>query len=243
MANKSELLQQQDPELFGEINKYIDELKGEAQGDYDFVVKFLKRQYQMALGTDDKARAEFFTKVANQLEERVGRIPYDYELKTGREKEDMATYLKQKDMEDTRQRTQESEFNKQQDLAIKEEQKAVVEGANARGMLGSGIQQRQQTEVQEKRNTNIIDPQKSLFSYQQAIRDEKARVAQVQSDRNLADITTEARRGGQDEQYKYDYGSESAQRTLEKRLAALERERNSSIGEGLSMLTTATFPS
>jgi len=237
MASASDQLQQQDPELHGEINKYIDELKGEAQGDYEFVVKYLKKQFEMSLGTDDTARAEFFSKVANQLEERVGRIPYDFELKTGREKEDYANFLKEKDMEDTDQRAQELEFQAQQDLAAKREQKEITEGANERGMLGSGIEKRQQAEVAEERKVTQQDPQQRVFAYQQARRDEERRIGGVTSERNLADITTEARRGGQDEQFNYDKGSEGAKRSLDKRLAELERTKAGEMRSGLAAVT------
>ena len=46
MASAKDRLKDQDSELFDEINEYIDELKDHAQGDFDFVVKFLKQAYQ-----------------------------------------------------------------------------------------------------------------------------------------------------------------------------------------------------
>lgn len=237
MASAAEDLQQQDSQTFDDINQYIDELKGEAQGDYDFVVKYLKKQFESALGTDDTARAEFFTKVSNQLEERIGRIPYDYDLQTGREKEDYANFLKEKDMEDTDQRAQETEFKQQQDLAAKQEQKQITEGANERGMLDSGIEKRQQAEVAEERKVTQQDPQNRVFAYQQARRDEERRLGGVSSERNLADITTEARRGGQDEQFNYDKGSEGAERTLSKRLSELDRKKSSEMGLALDAVS------
>jgi len=241
MATTSELLQQQDKKLFDEINQYIDELKGEAKGDYDFVVKFLKKQFETALGIDDKARADFFSKVANQLEARVGRIPFDYDLKTGREKQDMADYLKQKDAEDANQRIQEKQFKEQQDLAAKQEKEKIQQGANTRGMLGSGIEAKQQQEATQARQTNIIEPQNSTFAYQQALRDEKLRLAQQQSGRTLEDLTTEARRTGEDTQNDYTYGTEKAGRDLATRLAEIERSKKSQMRQGLALQTTATM--
>jgi len=52
-----------------EAKKYGDELRVEAQGDYDFIIKWLKKQHETALGTDDTERAKFFELVANQLGE------------------------------------------------------------------------------------------------------------------------------------------------------------------------------
>ena len=225
-------IKDQDPDLYSAINKYIDDLKNEAQGDYDFVVKFLKQQFQTALGSDDKARADFYAKVANTLEERVGRIPYDYELMTGREKEDLNRYLQQADANDTRQRELEREFESQQELAVEQEQKQVREGANERGMLDSGIEKRQASEVSRARETNVIEPQRSTFAYQQAMRDFDRTGAVLQSGRNLADLTTDARRAGQDSQYSYDYGKGKASRDLSSRLAQIDREQRLELERG-----------
>jgi hypothetical protein len=237
--NKSsaELLKEQDPRLYSEINEYIDELKAEANGDYDFVVKFLKRQFETALGTDDVAKADFLAKVANVTEERVGRIPYDYDLMTGREKEDLNRYLQQADADDARQRQQEKEFEAQQQLAIEQEQKQVREGANERGMLDSGIEKRQSQEAQTTRETNVIEPQRSTFAYQQAMRNFDRSGAILQSQRNLADLTTDARRSAQDSQYSFDYGIEKANLSLEQRLAEIEREKSSQYRSGLALQT------
>lgn len=243
--NKStaELLKEQDPRLYNEINDYIDELKAEANGDFDFVVKFLKRQFETALGNDDVAKADFLAKVANVTEERIGRIPYDYDLMTGREKEDLSRYLQQADADDARQRQQEKEFEAQQQLAIEKEQKQVREGANERGMLNSGIEQRQAKEAQTARETNVINPQQSTFAYQQAMRDFNRSSAVLQSGRNLEDLTTEARRAAQDSQYAYDYGTEKANLSLEQRLAEIERERSSQYRGGLALQTQVNMES
>lgn len=125
-----------------EINKYVSELVNEANGDYDFVVKFLKKQYQMSLGTDDAARTKFFEDVADKLEERIGRIPYDYETLTAREKDAMNRKLQYAEMQDRQQYAQEYEFAAQQKFAKEQEQQTNVETSSKRGLLGSGIQQK-----------------------------------------------------------------------------------------------------
>ena len=226
----------EDPELYNAINKYIDDLRDTAQGDYDFVVKFLKRQFETALGSDDTARADFYAKVANTLEERIGRIPYDYDLMTGREKEDIGRYLQQADAEDVRQRQQEKEFEAQQQLASEKEQRDVRYGANERGMLNSGIEKRQAEETKTARETNIIKPQRSTFAYQQAMRDFNRTGAILQSQRNLADLTTEARRSAQDSQYSYDYGTGQAKMRLEERLREIDRENRLELERGAQQI-------
>lgn len=226
----------EDPELYKAINKYIDDLKKEAKGDYNFVVKFLKRQFETALGTDDAALASFYSQVANTLEERIGRIPYDYELMTGREKEDLALYLDQQDKADTRQREQEAEFEAQQQLAGDKEQREIRESASERGMLDSGIEKRQAEEARQEREVNVINPQRSMFAYQQALRDMDRSSAVLQSGRNIEDLTTTARRGAQDSQYSYDYGVGRADLSLAQRLAEIDREKRLEFESGAQQI-------
>ncbi|RLI55058.1 MAG: hypothetical protein DRP09_10890, partial [Candidatus Thorarchaeota archaeon] len=59
----------------GQIGAYADDLRGAAQGNHDFIVKFLKRQHDLALGANDQQKAKFIESVSNNVEERVGRIP------------------------------------------------------------------------------------------------------------------------------------------------------------------------
>jgi hypothetical protein len=160
---------------------------------------------------------------------------------TGREKEDIGNFLKQKDMEDSRQRVQEQEFEAQQEMMSEREQKQIRDEANERGMLDSGIEKRQSQEARQYRDTMEINPQKSTFAYQQALRDDQRRLGLMQSDRNLADLTTSARRGAQDSQYSYDYGTQKADLSLSQRLAELERERKSQYRGGLALQTEETM--
>lgn len=229
-------IQAEDPQLLADINKYIDDLKNEAQGDFNFITKFLKKQFETALGNDDDARAEFFAKVANQAEKRMGRIPYDYEKLTGREKEDIDNFLKKKDMEDTEQRKEEVEFEKQQELAAEEEEKAITESANVRGMLDSGIEKRQKAEAVEKRKTNITDPQERVFAFRQALRDEQRRLGKLESGRNIEDITTRTRRTAEDTQTDFEKGTEGAQRRLDSALASIERTRRGELERGAELI-------
>ena len=233
MATVESQIRAIDTQAADEINKYIDELKGEAQGDYDFIVKFLKRQFDTALGTDDSARAEFFSQVANQLEKRIGRIPFDFDVQTGREKIDIANFLRRQDLEDTDLRTREVEFKQQQEFATGLETEQREEGFNKRGLLGSGIQDKQAAQQAEARRLQT-DPVRRAFELERTRRGEQTSEAQLQSGRRLEDITTGARRGGEDVQFGFEKGSEAASRDLESRLAAVERtgaaERRSTLG-------------
>jgi hypothetical protein len=226
----------EDPQMMADINKYIDDLKNSAQGNYDFIVKFLKKSFETALGGDDKERAKFFATVADVAEKRMGRIPYDYEKYSGREKEDLDNFLKQKDMEDTEQRKQEVEFEKQQALETKKEKKGISESASSRGMLDSGIEKRQQSEAAEERRTNIQDPQDRVFAYKQAIRDEQKRLGIAGSARTQDDIKTKYRRAGEDTQGDYDQGVEGAKMTLSDKLAAIERTRRGELERGSQII-------
>jgi hypothetical protein len=236
MATVEEQIRAIDSKAADEINKYIDELKGEAQGDYDFVVKFLKKQFETALGTDNQARADFFAKVANQLEARVGRIPYDYDLKTGREKEDITNFLRRQDLEDTDLRARELEFKQQQEFTTGLEKEQRQEEFNTRGLLGSGLEIKKQRQQAEARRLET-DPVRRAFELERIRRQEQTQEGMLQSGRRLEDLTTEARRGGEDVQFGYDKGSESAKRDLESRLAAVERTGAAEKRSTLSLLT------
>lgn len=226
MATVREQIAGYDPEQAKAIDDYIDELKGEAQGDYDFVVKFLKKQFQSALGTDDKARAEFFSKVANQLEARVGRIPYDFDLQTGREKEDLTNFLRRADLEDADLRAREKEFQQQQEFAKGIETEQRQQEFNQRGLLDSGLQKKREQQQAEARRLET-DPLKRAFELERARRAEQVGEERLQSGRRLEDITTGARRAGEDTQFDYEKGTGLAQRSLEQRLAEIDRARRS----------------
>lgn len=236
MATVEEQIRALDSQAADEINKYIDELKSEAQGDFDFIVKFLKRQFETALGTDNQARAEFFSKVANQLEERVGRIPYDFDIKTGREKEDIANFLRRLDLEDTDLRAREEEFKEQQEFEVGIEEERRQEEFGARGLLGSGLEKKRAQQQAEARRLET-DPVRRAFELERRRRAEERAESELQSGRRIEDITTEARRGAQDVKFGFEKGQESAQRDLESRLAAIERTGAQERRQTLGLLT------
>jgi hypothetical protein len=64
---------------------YINQLLAQAGGQRDLALKQLDAQHQLALGNNDDNTAKFLESVANQLESSEGQIPYDYNLGVSRE--------------------------------------------------------------------------------------------------------------------------------------------------------------
>ena len=192
------------------INRYVEDLKATAKQNYDFVVKYLKQQHDAALGTNDTAKAQFLEKVASTYEKQVGRIPFDYETKTAREKEDIANYLKSSEIARQDQAARQGEFQAQDKFNSQQEQQANKESANARGLLGSGIQDKEANRLKLARQLFTEDPFYRSMNLETTQRNEADRLRQIQSDRNLFDITTGARRGAEDIQTATDKGNEAA---------------------------------
>lgn len=213
---------QLDPEAAKAIDSYIDELKSEAQGDFDFVTRFLKQQFETSLGTNNVAKAEFFSKVANQLEKRIGRIPFDFEKRTGREKEDISNFLRRASLEDTDLRSREVEFEKQEEFKQELQTGQRKEEFGARGLLGSGLEKKREQQQTEARKLET-DPRRRAFELERSRRTEQTREAGLQSGRRLEDIKTGARRAGEDTELGFAKGIGSAERSLEQRLAGIAR--------------------
>lgn len=193
-----------------EINKYVGELKATAQQNYDFVVKYLKKQHEVALGNNDTERAKFMEQVANVYEKQVGRIPFDYETKTAREKQDIADYLKKSEILKQDALARESQFGAQQDFEKKLEQKQLAESMNTRGLLNSGIQKVESNRLALARQLFTEDPFYRSLNLEKTQREEADRLAKQQSERNLFDITTGARRSAIDEANTLAQGTEAA---------------------------------
>lgn len=200
-------------EQLAQVQKYADELIKESQDNFDFITKFLDKQHNIALGTDDKGLAEFYEQVSDSVEERMGRIPFDFQQRTEREKEDLQSLLQ----ENARQKRQiESEF----ELRKTEDQKALTESFQARGFgPGSGIQKADEARAEERRQLALrrqVDPL-----------EERERVSKVLSARRLTDIGTEARRGAQDFALDEEQRRERATMSLSQRLAEVRRQQAS----------------
>lgn len=210
MASVAEDLKQINPDQAANIDKYVADLKATAQQNYDFVVKYLKKQHEIALGNNDQARAKFLEQVANSYEKQVGRIPFDYETKTAREKEDIANYLKSSEIMKQDALAREAQFGAQQDFEKKQEQKQLAESMNTRGLLNSGIQKGESNRLALARQLFTEDPFYRSLNLEKTQRAEADRLKQLQSGRNLEDITTEARRSAIDTQTGFEKGTEGA---------------------------------
>jgi hypothetical protein len=217
-----------------QINKYAGELLDEAQKNYDFVVKYIKKEYETALGTDDKARQDFLLKVADSVEARIGRIPYDYEQKTAREKEDLTNYFEQSKLQRTDIGNRQTEFNAQQQYAQKQEKTALDQSMNARGMYGSGIQTAEQSKLNEKRQLYETDPFNRTTTLETNKLNLADKLAQLQSNRNLQDITTTARRDAADVTLGKEKGLEGADLDLWLKKRQIEREKSSALQQTLT---------
>lgn len=199
-----------DPTQADNINKYVADLKATSQQNYDFVVKYLKTQHEQALGANDQARANFLEQVANTYEKQVGRIPFDYETKTTREKQDIANYLKSTELMKQDALTREKQFGEQQTFEKKQEQKQLSESMNTRGLLNSGIQKGESNKLALARQLFTEDPFYRSLNLEKTQRTEADRLKQIQSDRNLFDITTGARRDALDTETAFTKGTEGA---------------------------------
>jgi hypothetical protein len=225
-------------ELNAATDRYIDDLINEANGDLQFILKRLDAEHELALGTDETARAQFLEKVADKLEERVGRIPYDYEKYTSRELEDFARNSKRigEDKNTALQRLNEDEAvykqeaaiaNKEDRIAQQEElaQRGILQGTRdqAGGVAGQDVQSLE-TDINARDTAMERALGRSRFDVtQQATRGLED--ATLNKDRNIADITTKARRDALDQIMNDKFGREGAQRNYDKQKRALERQR------------------
>ena len=220
------------------VDAYIDELMASAQGQRDLVVKQLDADHKMALGTDDRARAEFFEAVADKLEQRIGRIPYDYEKYTTRELEDYARTEDRLSLDRDQALSRLFEDENVQGSAIQREaernRQTQAENLNARGILsakrdsvgGLAGQEVGRLEGDIGRQYEALNRQvgrqaeNTELGFTRGIED-----ATRARDRNLSDIQTKYRRAGIDAQQAFDEGKERADFQLNEQKKSLERQR------------------
>lgn len=205
------------------VAQYVNDLESEARGDFDFITKFLDKQHAIALGNDDEERAKFFESVSNELEKRVGRIPFDFQQRTQREKEDISYLLNKQRLEREDLLAQEKEFETSQQVRERREKKKIAENANARGLLNSGIEKSNQSEASINR-TLEASPERRRIALAKLLNSITSERSILESGRRLEDITTDARRDSQDTEFGIEQRSEEAQRNLDRRLADIKRE-------------------
>jgi hypothetical protein len=223
---------------FADIDKAAEQLINEAQGRYDYIARWLEKEFQVALGTDDQARQEFLKKVYSATEERIGRIPYDYEKYTNRQLEDYALSSGRL-AEDTQKAMdiakKDYDFLKQQqDAAQAQERQTQTENLLARGILTSERSEAQGVSGQAvgKLESAIgLENEMSQEEYDRKIAQIALNRLRGQEDlditktRGLADITDKYRREAQDATMTRDKEKEGAQLTLEQQKAQVNRDR------------------
>ena len=206
-------------ESLGNIEVYYDALNKIAGGNRDFVLKWIQKEFEIAMGNNDSERAAFMAKVANADEERMGRIPFDYELKTAREIQDWQMGLDA--LERARRRVEEDYMTARAGKEIEwgEARQGQNEGLISQGLL-KGTREVQLTAggIASQRMQKLegaIQLEKEAQDTQQArsLEDiEKEREAgEIAHSRKLEDIQTEARRNAVDTIYQKEYGSEKAE--------------------------------
>lgn len=225
-------------DLIGQNNSYIDSLISSANGDYDFVIEQLMNAHKKALGSDDSQLAEFLESVADELEKKIGRIPYDYQIGVTRVNEDKATATERalygKDTalkrlaedeqiwkRDFGQFSKDSRVNQQEELL----QRGIIQGTreNAQGLAGENVQ---------RLDTDLGN---QLSAYERALGRERTDIVKSTDDalfdinrgsmRSLQDLKTGARRGAIDQVDETNLGKTKAQRELEAKKKILENQR------------------
>jgi len=205
--------------LEGNVNDYIGALQNIAQGDYDFTAKWIEANYKEALGNDDTKRADFFKSVANDLEKNVGRIAYDYQ--TG-------SYRLTQNRDLALNRLKEDNAVLTRDLGIKKQlaQEQQNTSLNQRGLMDSGNRQNVQGIAQRDIGQMTQDYQNQFDALSRSL-DRGTQDINQNYTFGQEDLTTQARRAGEDAQQAQTYQSEQATRALESEQQRLEAQKKS----------------
>lgn len=219
--------------LSDQVSRRVDDLIAQANGDYDFVAKQIEQEYKDLTGTQGEAeKKQFLLSVANSLEEKVGRVQYDYQTGKYRTEQDIAQIGSNKD-------TLLRRLDEDQKTSIKDLTKearvgkiALREDLNARGLINGSM-----TEGLVGKNINEYDADVAdRFSalereFSRGTEDiNTAAATDIQSKtRSLEDLTTGTRRGVVDANTAYTTGLEEAKRKKEALIKQLELEKISGI--------------
>lgn len=217
---------------------YVNDLLGQAGGDRDFAIKQLKRDHELALGTDDQARAKFLESVADKLEQQIGTIPYDYQVGTTRTQEDLTrtTELTNRNKNQALARLAEDEkvwkdqfadTSKESRITQQESllKRGILSGTrgSAQGLAGSEVRN-----LEKDLGTTLSAYERELGRSRKDIETQASDVlseAQIGATRKLEDLKTSARRGATTAQDTLAFGSEAANRQYEAKKKELERLR------------------
>lgn len=213
-------------------DKYIDSLIKEAKGDFEFILRKLDNDHKIALGTDDVARANFLEKVADELEKRIGTIPYDYERYTKRELQDLATGTERitsdRDLALARLDEDEQILKRELQKTQLEDTQLTKEDLNARGMFSSGVADKELADLSGEYDEKRAAIERALGRERFDTNTAATRGLYdltTNSTRRQEDMTVEARRAAQGAEDIYSFGKEGAKRDYDARKKAYERER------------------
>lgn len=236
--------QQNFDKISGEVNKYVDELVKQAQGDFDFAAKWIENAYKVARGSDQGAQAEFLKKVANTLEEKVGRIAFDYQTQTYRVNQDadIATSrtIQGRDMALRRLSEDEQTFRKQFAQQTEVEREQQDGSLNARGIYSAprseqgGLAGREIGRLETDISNRLSAYERQLGRGKEDIgigSEQKLADIGLFKNRGLDDLTTTSRRGAIDADMERDSANQENLRKLEERKQAAERERRAQLNQ------------
>ncbi len=216
----------------GDINKSADGLINLAQGDLDYAIKLIEANYKMAVGSDDAQVKEFLRGVANTLEEKVGRVQFDYETGKYRAESDITT------IEDSRTRLL---GRLDQDMAVatkalkkttEDEGQMLKEKLNERGLINGSMNEGLVGEEIRDYDEDVNDRFSALeraLSRGKEDTNVTADLSILGKRRDLEDLTTGSRRGIIDAQTNRDQLTGEAQREAERKKREAEIQRMSGL--------------
>lgn len=205
-------------QMGGSIDKYVQDLIDFAGEDYNFAAKWIEDQYVKATGTDAQARKDFLKSVANSLEEKIGRVAYDYKTDTYRLQGKTDLALKRLD-EDA------AVFKEQNKIQSQIEREGQNSGLNARGII-SGTRENATGLAGKEIGSLESNITKRMDALNRAVgrNSEDIKTANTQG---MEDLTTSARRSAIDSGTQHDYSLANAQRTKEKAILNAEQQKKS----------------
>lgn len=205
-------------QMGGSIDKYVNDLMDFAKDDYNFAAKWIEDQYTKAMGTDDPARKDFLKTVANSLEEKIGRVAYDF-------KTDSYRLQGKTDLALKRLNEDEAVMLEQNNTQTQLEREGQNSALNARGII-SGTRENA-TGLAGKEVGNLEgNITKRMDALSRAVGRNKEDILTA-STQGMEDLTTNARRTGIDTTTQKDYSLANAGRVKDKAILNAEQQKKS----------------
>lgn len=196
--------------------RYYDDLVSMAEKDLDFVLERLDKEHEIALGNNDSARAQFIESVADKVEAKMGRIPYDYKVARERQERNTNQALSRlaADARVLRERIdRDAELTREQQMG----------NLNARGLINgprdqvTGLGGREISRVEDQIADRIAALDREISRNREDIN--------TQNTDTLADLKTGARRDALDTQRAYSLNKQQEQTNFDRRKKEIERAR------------------